>query len=69
MSGHRSTCPILPCVLIALLLILFFFNAPAPTESDWNFSLVDDLRRPCEQADERTSLDYLSILQGKRNPG
>jgi len=69
MSGHRSTCPILPCVLIALLLILLPHPAQALTESDWNFSLVDDLRRPCEQADERTSLDYLNILQGKRNPG
>ena len=69
MSGHRSTCPILPCVLIALLLILLPHPAQELTKSDWNFSLVEGLRRPCEPADERTSVDYLSILQGKRNPG
>jgi len=69
MSGHRSTCPILPCVLIALLLTLLPHPAQALTESDWNCSLVDSLRRPCAPAEERTSVAYLNILQGKRNPG
>ena len=69
MSNHQSHYTIPPSVLIALLLILLPHLAQSLTENDWNFPLVDGLRSPGEPADERTSVDYLSIHQGKRNPG
>ena len=69
MSGHQSHCPVPPSVLIALLPFLLPHLAQALAENEWNFPLVAGLRSPGEPTDERTSPDYLSILQGKRNPG
>lgn len=67
MSSHRSTFPILPAVLLAVLLTLLPRPAQALTESDWMITLVDSLGRSFGLPDEPTSADYLNILQGKRN--